>query len=99
MASKCWMDDPEWKQCCCTCRFHLADHYHCLHVTPMEKLNLVDMPRAKHKSIFGEKMSDACDCSIQRGWICAPPDFYPKAYSNWPEHSVGCELWEEVKHE
>ena len=38
-----------------------------------------------------------CVCSAPKGWICRPPEFDGQCYSDWPEHSVGCEMYEEVK--
>lgn len=26
--NKCWMDDPDMRQCCCTCRYHRPAHLH-----------------------------------------------------------------------
>lgn len=26
---KCFLKDPEWKQCCCNCAYHLPVHFHC----------------------------------------------------------------------
>ena len=95
-SEKCWLD-TEHKQCCCQCRYHLADHFHCGHLTWQEQQNMVGMPREKHKSVLTDKEVDSCVCSVQRGWICAPPDFDGTASSNWPEHSVGCEMYAPVK--
>ncbi len=28
-SEKCYLSDPEWKQCCCNCQFHKPTHEHC----------------------------------------------------------------------
>jgi len=33
-----------------------------------------------------------CCCHIQKGWACVFPE-ENRVYDNWPEHSVGCELY------
>ena len=35
----------------------------------------------------------ACICGFIKGYICQPPEFDGRAYSQWPEHSVGCEMF------
>lgn len=74
---KCWMDDPKWKQCCCTCRFHRPLNLHCSHTVTS-----------------GERGKEKCICDIQIGWTCAlPQELNNSVYYNWPEHDVGCEMW------
>lgn len=80
MNNKCWMES-EVKQCCCTCAYHWEDHLHCTH----------DRHLTFDISTLDEQQG--CICNIQRGWICANPEFYPHANSNWPEHSIGCECY------
>jgi len=31
-------------------------------------------------------------CSVQKGWACVAPEF-GHVYDNWPQHSIGCELY------
>lgn len=33
-----------------------------------------------------------CVCNVQKGWACVHPEM-GAVYDNWPEHSVGCELY------
>lgn len=77
---ECYMN-REFHQCCCQCTFHWEDHLHCAH----------DRHLTFDISTLSEKTD--CICHIQRGWICAQPVFYPNASSNWPEHSIGCEMF------
>lgn len=35
----------------------------------------------------------SCVCRIQKGWACCPPE-WGRVYDNWPQHSVGCEMYE-----
>jgi hypothetical protein len=77
--SECQLDKEPFKQCCCKCRFHLADHYHCSFDKPHLKAIGID--------------TEGCICKHVRGWICAPPEFQGRAHSNWPEHDVGCEMF------
>jgi hypothetical protein len=37
-----------------------------------------------------------CICDIQNGWACVPPGF-DRVHINWPEHSVGCEMFQKVE--
>jgi len=81
METKCWLE-TEHKQCCCVCRHHYADHYHC----------------AVHQELRGTSLPmEGCICRIQKGWICA--GFLATAggdrvHSDWPEHSIGCEMFD-----
>jgi hypothetical protein len=71
--------DSEVHQCCCTCKYHWADYEHC----------------SVNRELRNETMK--CICSIQKGWICVGQRATGSdhVYSNWPEHSIGCELWED----
>lgn len=79
----CYQKD--FGQCCCTCEFHHPDHEHCLTNPPLR--------RKKEKRL----KKSICICNIQKKnggklkFVCSPPDF-GRAYSDWPEHSVGCEI-------
>jgi hypothetical protein len=76
----CWLDDPEWHQCCCNCVHHKPTHEHCT-TNPLLRKQLGDLPH--------------CICSIQNGWACCLEfDGKARIYTNWPEHSVGCECYE-----
>ena len=78
---RCFLEDPQVHQCCCVCKFHIADYFHCI-TLPIMRKSLEDKGKIQ------------CICGIQKGWIC----FFPggsRAHSNWPEHSVGCELFKE----
>lgn len=68
-------------QCCCNCQYHLAVHFHCTTEPKPE-------PRPAERT---------CVCPVQKGWACASPAYHPRAYDNWPEHSVGCEEYEPIK--
>lgn len=74
-SSECWMESKH-HQCCCQCRHHIPDFYHCTIDTKLR-----------------EEM-EKCVCGIQKGWICIPPEFDGRAYSEWPEHSIGCEMYD-----
>ena len=78
MAEKCWLNDHKIHQCCCACRSHLKDFEHCSH----------------NPVLRAEK--GKCVCWIQKGWICANPEIYEGkgGSSGWPEHSIGCELYQ-----
>lgn len=77
---KCYKNDPPFFQCCCECTQHLPTHLHCCTVVNRKKRT--------------------CVCGIQTGWACVPhvdrddEDQIGRIYTNWPEHSVGCELHE-----
>lgn len=82
---KCWMNDPKWRQCCCSCVHHLPTHIDCNTVV--------------------SKGDHGCICDIQTGWACcvdiamAEKGEIPRIYTNWQEHSVGCELFEKRDNE
>ena len=95
----CWLKKNDMMMCCCNCRYHLQDHFHCQHTTTMDKENFVGMPRKQHLDLFSGKLVNSCECSILRGWICANPEMYPRAHSGWPEHACGCEMYLEKQHE
>jgi hypothetical protein len=82
----CGLNDPKWRQCCCNCGFHLPDYYHCS--VPMD-------PGLKN-FIRTAKNVD-CICGVLKGRICKDPlselDGRVRYHSDWPEHSVGCELY------
>lgn len=73
------------RQCCCRCKYHLADYEHC----GTNPLLLYQLEK---------KFGSVCICGIQKGWVCANPAI-GIVHSNWPEHSVGCECYTEVKHD
>jgi len=75
-----------FKQCCCQCAYHWEDHFHC-------RDTFYD-GRMVRKVLETHYETDKCICGIQRGWICANPGMYPRAHSNWPEHSIGCECFD-----
>lgn len=81
---KCWLKS-EWKQCCCNCRWHVKDCYHC--TTDMDLRKQIEEKTGK----------SVCICNIQKGWACiAPFEDEPgpqRVHTNWPEHSLGCELY------
>jgi len=85
---KCGLDDPKWKQCCCDCYHHVAVHYHC-----------TTEPKPD-KSLHSDSK---CCCSVQKGWACILGAIYRgeedhvRIYDNWPEHSVGCEMYSTKK--
>ena len=67
-------------QCCCNCIHHIPTFEHCT-----TNLTL---------RVSVEKLTKkpTCICHIQNGWACQAPD--SRLYTNWPEHSIGCELYE-----
>jgi hypothetical protein len=71
----CYLNSS-WHQCCCQCRFHIPDFYHCGVSRP-------------------EDMEKGCVCLILKGWICLCliDENDVRAYSGWPEHDIGCELF------
>jgi hypothetical protein len=83
---KCFMDDQKWHQCCCSCVHHLPTHIDCTNV----------VSKGDHKG---------CICDIQIGWACCveivmiEKDQTPRIYPNWPEHSIGCEMFEKRDNE
>lgn len=53
------------------------------------------LPDFEHCAV-NEKLREEkqnCICNILKGYICYPPDFGGKAFSGWPRHSIGCELF------
>ncbi|MBE3085042.1 MAG: hypothetical protein IMZ64_02355 [Bacteroidetes bacterium] len=51
-------------------------------------------PDFYHCGVSKPKDSSGCVCSILKGWICACPiDDNVRVHSEWPEHSLGCELY------
>lgn len=79
----CWLES-EHHQCCCNCRYHLKDNYHC----------------TIHKELRASS-GDNCVCSFRKGWICVGMFFEDhengRAHSEWPEHSIGCEMYLPIK--
>jgi hypothetical protein len=69
-------------QCCCKCKYHIEDFYHCTTAMPL---------RDEIEKLVG---GSHCICSMHKGWICMPP-WGHEAYSGWVEHSIGCEMYEE----
>ena len=68
-------------RCCCNCRHHLPDYYHCC---------TVELPPTSGKSRM-------CVCSLQKGWICYIDDLEgARAHSNWSEHGE-CEMHDYTK--
>jgi hypothetical protein len=80
-SNECWMTVEPFYHCCCQCAYHLEDHLHCSH----DRRLTFDISTLEEEK--------GCICHIQRGWICAAPEMYPEANSNWPEHSIGCECF------
>lgn len=81
MDEHCTMNSEPFHQCCCNCKSRLTDYYHC----SMDR----NQPHLQEISKGG------CVCAIVKGYICAawPPEgIY---YSNWPEHSTGCEMYDQ----
>ena len=74
---KCWMDDPKWNQCCCTCRFHRPLNLHCSHTVTKGE-------RGIEKCICDIQIGWTC---------ALPQELNNRVYYNWPEHDVGCEMW------
>lgn len=77
MSQPCTMRDPQVRQCCCHCRYHLVDYQHCC-----------TNPQLRQET-------GRCICDTIKGYICAPPEFEGKACSDWPNHSVGCEMYQQ----
>lgn len=46
---------------------------------------------AYHTKDYGHPSTNGMSISEQRGWICTPPMIHG-SFSNWPEHSAGCEM-------
>lgn len=39
--------------------------------------------------------SGKCTCNVRIGWTCClPSDISEQVFIDWPEHSCGCELFE-----
>ncbi len=74
-------DDPNFVQCCCNCIHHLPVHYNCC-----------TGPEPSEKEKQKANIAKSCVCSVRKGWACVPPGF-GRIYDNWPEHSIGCELY------
>jgi hypothetical protein len=79
----CQKEVEPFKQCCCGCENHLPTHEHCT-TNP-----------AMRQEAMKKAGGPACICGVQNGWACVPP--MPEGekrvvYTNWPEHSCGCEL-------
>lgn len=79
----CWLAS-EHEQCCCNCRNHLKDNFHCTIHTELRASS-----------------GDNCICSFRKGWICVGMVFEDpengRAHSEWPEHSIGCEMYTPIK--
>ena len=40
------------------------------------------------------KLMDSCCCRVQKGWACVLPlELTDVVTDNWPEHSIGCEMY------
>ena len=50
----------------------------------------------KHCTVEGQK-GKGCVCGEQKGWICAGFGHEGVFVSGWPEHSIGCELYDEIR--
>jgi len=75
--TKCYMNDPDLKQCCCTCRYHRPLHLHCGAVVDSGN-------RGKEKCICDIQIGWVC---------ALPDQYTSRVSYNWPEHSAGCEMW------
>lgn len=56
------------------------------------RYRLTDYHHCSTSSVL-RKQHGACVCDKIRGYSCQPPEFDGRAYSQWPEHSVGCEMF------
>lgn len=74
---QCYLKEPPHNQCCCNCRYHAQDFHHC-----------ITSPELREQK-------GGCVCGVPKGWVCTfgSEDNHNKVHSNWPEHSVGCELY------
>ena len=83
---ECYLNSTLLKhpQCCCKCEWHIEDFYHCTTAMPLRD--------AIEKLVGGSH----CICSMHKGWICLCAE-EGRAYSDWPEHSGGCELYKEKR--
>lgn len=75
--NKCFLTEPDWFQCCCNCVYLRPVHHHC-----------TTEPKPTKEQMNGR----GCQCGVQKGWACTSPEI-GRIYDNWPEHSVGCELY------
>ena len=50
------------------------------------------IPDHKHCITVRKKPKGTCVCNVRKGWICMMPGS-KVAYSRWPSHSVGCEMF------
>ena len=69
-----------WSGCCCKCKNHFEDFYHCI-TNPSLKSALTE-----------KNQKPTCVCNIHKGWICALPE--GRHHSNWPLHGF-CEMFME----
>lgn len=85
MSSNCQLTEAPFYQCCCQCTYHKPIYYHCCtEPKPSEE-------QKKEAGIEGR-----CVCGVQKGWACSPLG-EDGVYDNWPEHSVGCEMFNQKK--
>ena len=78
--TKCWLDDPKWRQCCCSCVHHLPTHIHCTTVVTRGKDN---------NCVCDIQTGWACTVDmamVEKGEI-------PRIYTNWCNHGIGCEMF------
>lgn len=75
----CMLNVEPLYQCCCTCIYLKAVHFHCC-TNPK--------PTDEQKKSAG--IEGKCVCGVQKGWACVYPEDRV-VYDNWPQHSVGCE--------
>ncbi len=83
MSNECWLKKKgplKHRQCCCVCKWHIEDFYQCCRQPKMRN------------SIERKTGKPFCICGIHKGWICLAPEL-ERAHSDWPEHSIGCEMW------
>lgn len=73
--------NSELKQCCCNCKFHFQDYFHC---------TVLPRPTREQKIAVGKEDS-RCVCSVPKGYVCGLGIEDGRVHSNWPEHSCGCE--------
>jgi hypothetical protein len=75
----CQKDQSTHGRCCCNCKYHLEDLYHC---TTIDRIQF-----AVDNNV---KAPDGCVCSLHKGWICSTPI---GSYSDWTAHGL-CEMHE-----
>lgn len=84
MSQLCQLNVAPLHQCCCNCQHHWADYHHC-----------------STKPTLRKKMGNKCACSVQKGWICVgfrfQGDGSKRVHSNWPKHSIGCEMYTPIR--